>query len=213
MKLLRILFVSFLFISSISLFAQIDVDPLKEKLLEGNKRFVNSQMIHINQDLERRKEMFEGQNPFAVIVGCSDSRIPPEIIFDQGLGDLFVIRTAGHVVDDIALGSIEYAVEHLGVQLVVVLGHEKCGAVNAAVQGGKLHGNLEELVEEITPAVNAARNLPGDLLTNSIEQNVKHVQKEIIDESEIIRTIQKNGNVKIIGGVYSLSNGAVTFLE
>lgn len=170
-------------------------------------------MIHTNQDISRRNEVEKGQNPFAVIVGCSDSRIPPEIIFDQGLGDLFVIRTAGHVVDDIALGSIEYAVEHLNVPLIVVLGHEKCGAVNAAVQGSKLHGNLEELVEEIVPAVKVARNKSGDLLHNSILENVKLTEREILKESDIIRKIENEGNVKIVGALYSLSSGVVTFLD
>lgn len=213
MKLSKVLFVILFIILNIYIYAQSNVELIKQKLLEGNQRFVNSEMIHTNQDISRRNEVEKGQNPFAVIVGCSDSRIPPEIIFDQGLGDLFVIRTAGHVVDDIALGSIEYAVEHLNVPLIVVLGHEKCGAVNAAVQGSKLHGNLEELVEEIVPAVKVARNKSGDLLHNSILENVKLTEREILKESDIIRKIENEGNVKIVGALYSLSSGVVTFLD
>ncbi len=213
MKLSKVLFVILFIILNIYINAQSNVELIKQKLLEGNQRFVNSEMIHTNQDISRRNEVEKGQNPFAVIVGCSDSRIPPEIIFDQGLGDLFVIRTAGHVVDDIALGSIEYAVEHLNVPLIVVLGHEKCGAVNAAVQGSKLHGNLEELVEEIVPAVKVARNKSGDLLHNSILENVKLTEREILKESDIIRKIENEGNVKIVGALYSLSSGVVTFLD
>lgn len=109
--------------------------------------------------MQRRSELIAGQNPFAIIVGCSDSRIPPEVIFDQGLGDIFVIRTAGQVMDNVSIGSIEYAVEHLGVPLVVVLGHDGCGAVTAATEGGEVPGHLDSLVNFILPAVGQAREM------------------------------------------------------
>ena len=112
-----------------------------------------------NQGVERRKELVEGQHPFAIILCCSDSRVPPEVIFDQGLGDLFIVRTAGNVFDNIALGSIEYAVEHLEVPLLVVLGHGQCGAVTATVEGGHAPGHISNVVEAIQPAVVKAYDL------------------------------------------------------
>ena len=113
-----------------------------QKLMEGNARYASGNTSHPDQSMERRYELVAGQHPFAVIVGCSDSRIAPELIFDQGLGDIFVIRAAGQVLDDVAIGSIEYAVEHLGVPLVVVLGHDSCGAVTATLEGGEVAGHL-----------------------------------------------------------------------
>lgn len=204
---------AFLVIFSSCLIAQNETETLLKKLSDGNKRFVSSNMQHGNQSQERIKELNTGQNPFAVIVSCSDSRVPPEIIFDQGLGDLFVIRTAGHVVDDIALASIEYAVEHLGVKLVVVLGHEKCGAVNAAVQGGELHGHLGELVGAINQAVESARNQSGDLLNNAIHNNVVDVISQLNSKSHIVSEILKEGHLIISGAIYKLSNGEVVFLN
>ena len=116
-----------------------------QKLLEGNARYVSGNVSHQDQYvLERRSELISSQHPFAIVVGCSDSRVPPEAVFDQGLGDIFVVRTAGQVLDNASLGSIEYAVEHLGVPLVVVLGHDNCGAVTAAVKGGEAPGHLEK---------------------------------------------------------------------
>ena len=123
------------------------VNQALKKLLEGNERCRSGQAQHPRQDARRRKEITKGQKPFAVIVGCSDSRIPPPMIFDQGLGDLFVIRVAGNIADSVVLGSIEYAVEHLGCKLVVVLGHGKCGAVTAAAEGGKAPGHIEAVLK------------------------------------------------------------------
>jgi carbonic anhydrase len=147
----------FIVLFSFNLFAQTESNALLKKLSDGNTRFVTSHMIHPNISDIRRTEVAQGQKPFAVILTCSDSRVPPEIIFDQGLGDLFVIRTAGEVVDDIAIASIEYAIEHLGVKLIVVMGHQKCGAVDAAVKGGKFTLHIDQLVEEIMPAVKKAK--------------------------------------------------------
>ena len=156
-----------------------EIGQALEKLVEGNKRYFLLKQSHPNQGIERRKEVKNGQKPFAVIVGCSDSRIPPEIIFDQGLGDLFVIRVAGNIVDDVALGSIEYAASHLGSQLVVVLGHSKCGAVTATVQGGEVHGHIGSIVKAIAPAVERAKAETGDLTDNSIKANALLVADQI----------------------------------
>ncbi len=133
------------------------IDQALQTLLDGNKRFAAGRQLHPNQGKERRDEVAKGQKPFAIIVGCSDSRIPPEILFDQGIGDLFIIRLAGNIVDDMALGSIEYAADHLGSRLVVVLGHSKCGAVTATAQGGEAHGHIGSIVKAIAPAVDRAK--------------------------------------------------------
>lgn len=183
------------------------------KLLEGNKRFVEGKLLHPNQSAARRTEVASGQKPFAVILTCSDSRVPPEIIFDQGLGDLFVIRTAGHVVDDMALASIEYAVEHLHAGLVVVLGHEKCGAVDAAVGGGELTGHLEKLIAEIEPAVEKAKNEKGDLLTNAVHKNVDLVVGQLKSSEPVLKEFVHHNELQIIGAYYDLDDGIVTMMK
>ena len=211
MKNKYILFVLLFFVSN--LFAQNEIDSLIKKLSDGNSRFVSSQMIHPNNSDVRRAEVAQGQNPFAVIVSCSDSRVPPEIVFDQGLGDLFVIRTAGEVVDDVALASIEYAVEHLGVKLIVVLGHQKCGAVEAAVKGGELGGHLQVLANAISPAVNSAKKETGDLLDNAIHKNVELIVGQLEESKPILREFVHGNKLKIIGAYYNLTDGVVTFLN
>lgn len=184
---------------------------LKE-LTEGNKRYASSKQSHPNQSTERRNEVAKGQKPFAVIVGCSDSRIPPEIIFDQGLGDLFVIRVAGNIVDDVALGSIEYAVSHLGSQLVVVLGHSKCGAVTATVQGGEAHGHIGSIVRAIAPAVERAKAETGDLTDNSIRANALLVADQIKSSKPILSEMIQNGKIEVVSAYYDIDSGKVTIL-
>lgn len=187
-------------------------EPLK-KLIEGNQRFAESKMLHQNQSAERRDEVAKGQHPIAVIVSCSDSRVPPEIVFDQGLGDLFVIRSAGNLVDDIGLGSIEYAVEHLGVQLIVVLGHERCGAVAAAVKGGEALGHIAKLIDEINPAVEKVKKQSGDLLDNSVLSNINIVVKQLQNSEPILKEFVHSKRLKIIGARYDLDNGVVAFMQ
>ncbi len=138
-----------------------------ELLIEGNQRFASGNPAYPNQGAERRLEGLNGQSPFAVIIGCADSRIPPEILMDQGIGDLFVIRVAGNIIDDAILGSVEYAVAHLGSPLVMVLGHNLCGAVQAAIDGGEAPGHIGALVEAIQPAVDAIKADEADLLRQS----------------------------------------------
>ncbi len=185
-------------------------DPL-ELLMEGNKRFVSEKLTHPHQDLKQRKEVSSGQKPFAVIVGCSDSRVPPEIIFDQGIGDLFIIRVAGNIVDDVALGSIEYAVEHLGTNLVVVLGHSKCGAVTATAKGTEAHGHIESIVRIIMPAVEMARGQKGDIVENAIKNNMEMVKKKITSSEPIITKAIREGRLKVIGAYYDIDSGIVEF--
>lgn len=182
-----------------------------ELLKEGNRRYVAGQMLHPHEDFERRKEVCNGQKPFAVIVGCSDSRVPPQVIFDQGIGDLFIIRVAGNIVDDVALGSIEYAVEHLGTQLVVVLGHSKCGAVIATAQGGEPHGHICSIANMIMPAVEKAKTQKGDLVENAIRNNIDMVVDTIKNSEPVMAKSVKEGKVKVIGAYYDLDSGVVEF--
>ena len=142
-----------------------------ERLMKGNERFVKGRAIQPNGSPEHRRELLAGQEPFAVVLGCSDSRVPPEIIFDCGLGEIFVIRVAGNILDDVVIGSIEYAVEHLGTRLVLVLGHESCGAVGASLEGGEAGGHIDSIVNAIVPAVESVRAQKGDLYENAIKAN------------------------------------------
>ncbi len=190
-----------------------EADQALRTLIDGNKRYASLKQKHPNQGLKRRAEVSKGQKPFAVIVGCSDSRIPPEILFDQGLGDIFVIRVAGNIVDDVALGSIEYAVDHLGATLVVVLGHSKCGAVTATVQGGEAHGHIGSIVKAIVPAVKKAKGKKGDLTDNAIRANVELVSKQVKTSTPILAKLVRAGKVKVVGAYYDIDSGLVEILK
>jgi len=186
-----------------------------QQLMEGNLRYAEGNASHPHQSLERRAELISGQQPFAVILGCSDSRIPPELIFDQGLGDVFVIRTAGEVVDNASLASIEYAVDHLGVPLVMVLGHDSCGAVTAAVQGGEAEGHLGSLMDFIRPAVEQAREAGegSDLLNGSIDNNVFNIVEALKSSQPVLSEKVEAGELMILGARYRLDSGLVEILE
>ena len=188
------------------------INQALQLLIEGNKRFAAMNATHPNQGKERRDEVKGGQKPFAVIVGCSDSRIPPEILFDQGIGDVFVIRLAGNIVDDTALGSIEYAVDHLGARLVVVLGHAKCGAVTAATQGGEAHGHIGSIVQLIIPAVEQARAKSGDLIDNSIKENARLVAATISSSKPILSKMAEDGKIAVVPAYYDIDTGMVELL-
>ncbi|MBF0519728.1 MAG: carbonic anhydrase [Nitrospirae bacterium] len=184
-----------------------------KKLMEGNERFTKGEFKKHDSSAAKLSELSKGQHPFAVVVTCSDSRVDPEIIFDEDLGEIFVIRTAGNVVDKIALGSIEYAVEHLHSPIVVVVGHEGCGAVTAALQAkGKVHGNIGSIVDKILPAVHTAKKKTKtgeDVLYNAIIENVKNVTKEISTKSPVIAKELKEGKVNVLGAYYAISTGKV----
>jgi len=184
------------------------------KLKEGNGRYTSGNVQHPGQTAERRTELANTQHPFAAIVSCSDSRVPPEIIFDQGLGDLFIVRVAGNVINDEGLGSIEYTVDHLGTRLILVLGHQRCGAVDAARETiaakGKAPGHIESLVQAIKPAVDATAK--GDL-DATIKANVKNVVQALRSSTPILKAEVDSGKIQVIGGYYSLDTGAVTFLD
>jgi carbonic anhydrase len=186
-----------------------------QNLMDGNLRYASDNSSHPNQSLERRAELVAGQHPFAVVVGCSDSRIPPELIFDQGLGDIFVIRTAGQVLDNVSIASIEYAVEHLAVPLVVVLGHDSCGAVTAAVNGGAVEGHLGCLIDFIEPAVNDSRETgdQGDLLNSTIDRNVFNIVDDLKTSEPVLSEKVESGELMIVGARYHLDSGEVELLE
>ena len=189
--------------------AGLDAEEALKKLMDGNRRFVSETYDRGDIGPARRAEISKGQRPFAVIVDCSDSRVVPEFIFDQGLGDLFVIRTAGNIVDDIAIGSVEYAVKHLGVRLVLVLGHDDCGAVKATVAGGKAEGHIDAILQAIRPAVAVAMQKPGNLLDNAIAQNVDMVINRLQSAQPILAQALQTGDVRIVGGVYHQKDGSV----
>ena len=179
-------------------------------LKTGNQRHVSAKLAGHDDTLKRRAVLAKGQRPFAVILGCADSRTAPEIIFDQDLGELFVCRVAGNVTDPVVLGSIEYAVEHLGSPLVVVLGHTKCGAVAAAVGGGHAEGNIGELIHH----VHAGTSLPKDpdaKVSAGVSNNTRYQVQSLTSKSPVIAKMVKEGKVKIVGGVYSLETGEVTW--
>ena len=184
------------------------------KLKEGNGRYTSGNLQHPGQTTERRTELAKTQHPFAAIVSCSDSRVPPEIIFDQGLGDLFIVRVAGNVINDEGLGSLEYTVDHLGTRLIVVLGHQRCGAVEAAKQTiaakGTAPGHIESLVTAIKPAVEATAK---EDLDATIKANVKHVVDELRSSTPILKARVDSGEIQVIGGYYSLDTGGVTFVD
>ncbi|HWR04846.1 MAG TPA: carbonic anhydrase, partial [Humidesulfovibrio sp.] len=187
-------------------------------LKDGNARYVAGQSTHGHQGPDRRAETVKGgQHPVATIIGCSDSRAPLEVLFDQGVGDIFVIRVAGNLAGPDEMGSIEYGVGHLGTPVVLVLGHTACGAVTAAVQNAKVHGNIPALINQIKPAVAKAKswspNASGDdLLNKSIKANVWLTMENILRKSHEVREFVKNGRVLVVGGIYDLSTGQVTWL-
>jgi carbonic anhydrase len=188
------------------------INDALQDLLDGNKRYAAMKQTHPNQDRARRDEVKGGQKPFAVIVGCSDSRVPPEILFDRGIGDLFIIRLAGNIVDDTALGSIEYAVDHLGTRLVAVLGHSKCGAVTATAKGGDVPGHIGSIVKLIAPALDRIKDKPGDLVDNAIRENAKLVAAAIASSKPILEKMVQEGKIAVVPLYYDIDTGLVETL-
>lgn len=203
-----------LFLTFLSLFssAQISADSALKKLKEGNIRFVNEKSNHPNQNIARLKQVETGQKPFAIIVGCSDSRVPSEIIYDQGLGDLFIVRTAGQVSSYASWGSIEFANAVLGSKLIVVMGHTKCGAVAAACKIPEVPGHIVTLINSIKPAAEIAKKMQGDTIENAVKVNVAMQVKQLQSLEPVLTKAIKNGGLKIVGAVYNLSSGVVEFL-
>ena len=189
-------------------------DQVWSSLMAGNSRFVAGKP-QPRALVSLRQKLASGQSPKVIILSCSDSRVGPELIFDQSLGDIFVVRTAGNVADPVALGSIEYAVDHIHSPLLVVLGHQKCGAVSAACSGEKMPSpNLEAIVEKINPAVARAKTYAkaDDLLESAVKENVQQSAKDVLANSEIIRNAVNSGKLKVIEAEYELDTGKVVRL-
>ena len=188
----------------------VDADAALAKLKEGNARFSSSKVSQGKPTAAKRAETAQAQHPFAIVLGCADSRTAPEIVFDQDIGDLFVVRTAGNLVDEHALGSIEYAVDHLGVRLVVVLGHTRCGAVTAALASDTAPGHVQSLVRDIQPAVKAAKGKDGNVTDLAVAENARLMAAKIRNEASLGEFAKE---VRIISGVYDLDTGKVEWAK
>ncbi|HYA41584.1 MAG TPA: carbonic anhydrase [Syntrophobacteraceae bacterium] len=198
----------------------ITADEALKKLLEGNLNFSTNQLtLYDSSGPNARQALAAVQSPYAVILSCSDSRVPPEIIFDKGLGEIFVVRVAGNIPDPVIVGSIEYAVEHLGCPLIMVLGHKRCGAVTAAVDAqGRPDGNLGAIMKAIEPAVRqATKEVKGndklDLVEAAIVNNIRLTAKSLVKQSPIIRKLVQSGKVRIVEAKYDLDDGIVKILS
>ncbi|MBC8417989.1 MAG: carbonic anhydrase [Pseudomonadota bacterium] len=189
-------------------------DQALERLLSGNRRYRDARPKHPNQTPDRRRELEDEQHPFAVILGCSDSRVPPEVIFDQGLGDLFIIRVAGNVVDNMVLGSIQYAVSYLRTPLIMVLAHANCGAVSATLSAHHpLEGQLSCLTNAIQPAVDLVRDQPGDTLNRASKANAEMVAERLRNSKPVLFDSVRAGMLTVAAAYYNLGTGGVEILS
>ncbi|WP_448874160.1 carbonic anhydrase [Desulfobulbus propionicus] len=184
-----------------------------QRLLDGNKRFITGKLEHPNHCEESRRGLVSGQDPIAVVLTCADSRVPPVDVFDQGLGDIFVVRVAGNIINDQILGSIEYAVDHLHTPLVMVMGHSSCGAVTAVAQGVKLSGHIASLTPSIDAALKKTKGLEGHWANNAAKVLAITTAKKIAESEPIVADLVKEGRVLVVASYYDLETGEVTLLE
>ncbi|MBD1874681.1 carbonic anhydrase [Nodosilinea sp. FACHB-131] len=182
-----------------------------QRLLDGNQRFTGHHLEHPDQSEERVLELTQSQHPFATVLSCADSRVAAEIIFDQGLGDIFDVRVAGNIATPEVVGSIEYAVGLLETPLLLVLGHERCGAVTAAVKNEPLPGEIGTFVQAILPAVNQVKGQPGDAVDNAVTANVRYQVEQVL-RSSLVRDRQRSGQLQVVGARYDLDTGTVTLV-
>ncbi|MEH2064890.1 MAG: carbonic anhydrase [Nostoc sp.] len=188
-----------------------DITPDKalQELLEGNQRFVQTKRRNPHQNHSRLVEVAKGQKPFASILGCADSRVPSEIVFDQGLGDLFVCRVAGNIATAEEIGSLEFGSLVLGSKVIVVVGHERCGAVSAAIKGGEVPGQIGSLLEAIKPSVESSKDQSGDKLENACKANVL-AQVKKLKSSPVLSKLIDEEKLKIVGAYYDLDTGKIS---
>jgi carbonic anhydrase len=194
---------------------KVSLEPIWRELMKGNKLFMGGK-YSVGNLLAERRELAKGQKPKVIVLGCSDSRVPPEIVFGKNTGDLFVIRNAGNLADPIVLGSIEYAVEHLHSQVIIVLGHESCGAVGATVSGDKMPSrNLQAIVDAISPALEGTKECPvgGKMNLDCVELNVKQTAKQLVGKSKILKEAVEGGHLAIVKAVYKMETGEVVKVE
>jgi carbonic anhydrase len=186
-------------------------DQALRKLMAGNERFVAQKRKSPNQDVIRLNEVAKGQKPYAAILGCADSRVPSEILFDQGLGDLFVCRVAGNIAIAEEIGSLEFGAAVLGTKVIMVMGHERCGAVEATIKGAAVPGQIGRLLDAIRPSLAKAKDLPGDPLENACKANIAY-QVEQLKKSPVLTDLIAAGKLKIVGGYYDLDKGTVSLV-
>ncbi|NJM69043.1 MAG: carbonic anhydrase [Scytonema sp. RU_4_4] len=186
-------------------------DQALQSLIEGNQRFVTRKRRNPNQTVTRLVEVAKGQKPFASVLGCADSRVPAEIVFDQGLGDLFVCRVAGNVATPEEIGSLEFGSLVLGAKVIMVLGHKRCGAVDATIKGAQVPGHISSLLDAIKLGVERSKNVPGDKVENACKANIL-VQVEKLKSSTVLSQLIDAGKVKVVGAYYDLDNGTVTMV-
>ena len=194
--------------------AKDDMTPAQavQMLMDGNQRFVKGKRENPHQNMSRLTEVAQVQKPFACILSCADSRVPSEIIFDQGFGDLFVCRVAGNIATPEEIGSLEFGTLVLGSKVIMVMGHERCGAVSATIKGAQVPGQIATLIDAIKPAIEKSKNQPGDKLENAIKSNVLY-QIGKLKASPVISQLIKEEKLKIVGGYYDLDTGAVTMVS
>ena len=188
-------------------------DEALNRLLAGNSRYAAMRQQYPNQSTTHREQLVESQNPFAAILSCSDSRVPSELIFDQGLGDLFIVRTAGHVVNDLVIASVEYAVFALRVPLVMVVGHRNCGAVTSVVQGQALPGHMAQLAETLWPALRQVDRKADDAVEVAIRENARFTAASLGNSSSVLAEALSNDQIRIVAAYYDLKSGVVSLLE
>jgi carbonic anhydrase len=195
-------------------------EEAKRRLIEGNRRFVNQNRQYPNQSKRRLQSVSKKQYPYAAILGCADSRVPPEIIFDQGLGDLFVVRIAGNIASNETIGSLEYSAANLGTQLIVVLGHKGCGAVSAALDNQPDNGRINSVIDDIKPSLspnsrtrrnsNDVNDVNDD--NNAVINNIEYQARKLQNNSQIIDKLIRDDRLKIVGAYYDINTGKVRFL-
>jgi carbonic anhydrase len=186
-------------------------DAALRQLMAGNQRFVAQKRKSPHQDVIRLNEVAKGQKPYAAILGCADSRVPSEIVFDQGLGDLFVCRVAGNIAIAEEIGSLEFGAAVLGTKVIMVMGHERCGAVEATIKGAAVPGQIGRLLDAIRPSLAKAKDLPGDPLENACKANIAY-QVEQLKKSPVLTDLIAAGKLKIVGGYYDLDKGTVSLV-
>lgn len=196
--------------------ARLTADQALRRLLDGNERFVAHQERYPDRGPEVRLRLADAQHPFAVILGCADSRTPPELLFDEGLGDIFVIRNAGNIVDVMALAGVEYGVAHLGVSLVLVLGHERCGVITAAVAVARgdeeVQGHLWSLIDAVRPALDEVDSGSGDVVDAAVRAHVRLQVKRLCRADPIVSRAVKTGALRVVGARYDVDRGRVEIL-
>lgn len=195
----------------------VSANEAQRRLVEGNRRFINQSRRYPNQSKRRLQSVSKIQYPFAAILGCADSRVPPELTFDQGLGDLFVVRVAGNIASDEATGSLEYATTALGTELIVVLGHERCGAVTAAIKNQPVPGNVGSIVDEIRPALPQIQQITSDINDSNYEQNaiinnIQYQVERLQNNSAVLAKLIRAGRLNVVGAFYDLDTGKVNFI-